>query len=261
MELPSVCSIEFNATCTLSCVFCPIHYKAIGRYGTWMTDETFNRIVEQIHDHAKYVYIGGYGEFLLHAHFSEYVRTLKQFAKLNLATNLTILSDTNLDSLSLIDDLSVSISAQDAETYKQVHGRDWFHKVQENMKRLKRDYSITSIESSISHGSKPLALPLRKEMAWLWTPNNSRFDMVDGALKLKSNPLDCQEMWETVYFLSNGDVTFCCYDHDDTAQLGNINNQTLEEIWNGEAYQRLRKNHLEGNLHPVCENQCSRPLR
>lgn len=250
--------IEFNSTCTLRCVFCPIAYDAVSRYGTVMSDEVFNKIVEQIRPCVTYIYIGGYGEFLLHSHFAQYVRTLRSFARLSLATNLTVLTEENLEVLGLIDDLSISISAEDAETYRKVHGRDYFEKVQSNLRRLKRPYITTRVATSISHGTKPLALPLRKEMEYLWTPEYSRFDWVDGKLQLKQGIADCREMWRTIYFLANGDVTFCCYDHDGTAKLGNIQNQTLDEIWRGEAYQSLRKNHLAGVYHPVCLNQCSR---
>jgi len=55
-----------------------------------------------------------------------------------------------------------------------------------------------------------------------------------------------------------GDVTPCCYYHaygvgGHNAALGNTNSQRIEEIWNGEKYQALRTDHVEGNIvegHP-----------
>ena len=56
-----------------------------------------------------------------------------------------------------------------------------------------------------------------------------------------SPPLDtrCREPWKTVNIAHDGNVYPCCILPMDP--LGNLNDQTFEEIWNGAAYQELRK--------------------
>jgi len=51
----------------------------------------------------------------------------------------------------------------------------------------------------------------------------------------------------------NGDVTFCCNHH---LVLGNINNQSIEEIWNSEKYQEVRQKFLDGKIFDVCYKEC-----
>ena len=51
----------------------------------------------------------------------------------------------------------------------------------------------------------------------------------------------------------NGDVTFCC---NHNLILGNVNNSSIAEIWNGEKYQEVRKKFLEGKIFEICSREC-----
>ena len=49
----------------------------------------------------------------------------------------------------------------------------------------------------------------------------------------------CLEPWRSAAILGNGDVRACCVPGKDTL-MGNLNEMTLEEIWNGETYRAFR---------------------
>jgi len=51
----------------------------------------------------------------------------------------------------------------------------------------------------------------------------------------------------------NGDVTFCSVHN---MVLGNVNKNSIEEIWNGEAYRRVRRDFLDGRIFKVCSPRC-----
>lgn len=51
----------------------------------------------------------------------------------------------------------------------------------------------------------------------------------------------------------NGNVTMCC--NNDTV-LGNVNEQPIEEIWNGEGFTRMRKRMVEEGAHAFCPHTC-----
>lgn len=51
----------------------------------------------------------------------------------------------------------------------------------------------------------------------------------------------------------NGDVTMCC---DNNTVLGNINDQSIEETWNGEGYQNIRKRMRDDGAHSMCPHNC-----
>lgn len=55
-----------------------------------------------------------------------------------------------------------------------------------------------------------------------------------------------QNPWETVHILANGDVVVC--EVQDRTPLGNLRQQSLREIWGGEAYRSFRRRYLGGEI-------------
>lgn len=51
----------------------------------------------------------------------------------------------------------------------------------------------------------------------------------------------CPYPWVSLVVASNGDCVACCRDLEHRTVLGNLLTQELEEIWNGEKYQALRR--------------------
>lgn len=51
----------------------------------------------------------------------------------------------------------------------------------------------------------------------------------------------------------NGDVTMCC---DNSTVLGNVNQNTIEEIWNGEGYREIRRQMRDDGAHAICPHTC-----
>ncbi len=63
----------------------------------------------------------------------------------------------------------------------------------------------------------------------------------------------CHDIYKSIWVYWNGDVVPCCYDLDGKEILGNINQNTIEEIWDGEKYKNLRKRVNEALIHPENE--------
>ena len=57
----------------------------------------------------------------------------------------------------------------------------------------------------------------------------------------------CILPWVSVAIMPDGNVYPCCMSMHGTA-MGNVNESSLEEIWNGEKYNELRKMHITGNF-------------
>jgi radical SAM protein with 4Fe4S-binding SPASM domain len=51
----------------------------------------------------------------------------------------------------------------------------------------------------------------------------------------------CQWIYYSIVILTNGDVVPCCRDTKGEHIMGNILNQTLQEVWNGERYRAFRR--------------------
>ena len=61
----------------------------------------------------------------------------------------------------------------------------------------------------------------------------------------------CQMPWNGLMVESNGLAKVCCYT---SPYIGNLNEQTLDEIWNGEPAKVLRRSFLEGRPPEGCRN-------
>lgn len=69
----------------------------------------------------------------------------------------------------------------------------------------------------------------------------------------------CSNPWTTVFIWKNGDVTHCCYSN--IGPIGNINKNTLEEIWAGDKVKLIRDFIEQGKyIDAGCEQFC-RPYR
>jgi radical SAM protein with 4Fe4S-binding SPASM domain len=62
----------------------------------------------------------------------------------------------------------------------------------------------------------------------------------------------CNLPWSSATVLANGDVLACCVPG---SKMGNTNEQSLESIWQGEAYRRLRARVNSVNPPSLCK-QC-----
>jgi MoaA/NifB/PqqE/SkfB family radical SAM enzyme len=51
----------------------------------------------------------------------------------------------------------------------------------------------------------------------------------------------------------NGDVTMCC---NNNAVLGNVNDNSVAEIWNGDGFSKMRRRMLDEGAHEFCPHTC-----
>ncbi|TAK35120.1 MAG: radical SAM protein [Chloroflexota bacterium] len=63
----------------------------------------------------------------------------------------------------------------------------------------------------------------------------------------------CQEPWETVFITADGSVEPCCILYSGEP-MGNIHEQSFDEIWNNEKYQRLRAMLYAGKMPEACKD-------
>lgn len=61
----------------------------------------------------------------------------------------------------------------------------------------------------------------------------------------------CSRPWTGLYVENDGFVRVCCYD---SPAIGNLDEQTLDEIWNGPHAQHLRRSFLAGKPPEGCAN-------
>lgn len=65
----------------------------------------------------------------------------------------------------------------------------------------------------------------------------------------------CHYPWTSLYVSPNGDVKHCCATN--LSKLGNLSNQTVEEIWNGTLFKTVRRKISKGDYEGAyCNSNC-----
>jgi radical SAM protein with 4Fe4S-binding SPASM domain len=67
----------------------------------------------------------------------------------------------------------------------------------------------------------------------------------------------CPALWRTPIIYRNGDVSVCCIDIYMKNKIGNVNEKSLNEIWNSELLKKWRIAQIEGKFEesgPICGN-------
>lgn len=68
----------------------------------------------------------------------------------------------------------------------------------------------------------------------------------------------CEFPWTSLSVMSNGVVVPCTQDYNAEMAMGNIKEQSLTDIWNGEKYAALRRAHIKGDFPQgfKCNGRC-----
>lgn len=75
--------------------------------------------------------------------------------------------------------------------------------------------------------------------------------------KIKKISPACKKPWEEIMVGINGDVRICCHLPSEESILGNLYEQSFEEIWNGPVARRVRRQFLDNVVPEEC---CFCPL-
>lgn len=67
----------------------------------------------------------------------------------------------------------------------------------------------------------------------------------------------CPNPWKHFLITENGNVIFCC---TNTTILGNINTQSIEEIWNGPVALDIRKSFIQRRMKGCMRKACMAPM-
>ena len=276
-DFPIRFNIEPTNYCNLSCSMCP---RELNRPFGYMDVSLFQKIIDEsiLYGKRLIITVNKDGEPLLHPELPKmvkYVKDKKAAHKINFYTNGILLSETK--SLELInsglDTIHISIDAFSKGTYKKVKNSQKLEIVEENVKglvELKKKYHskiplvvVKIIHTPDTHDEiKPFMnrwkgiadfVEIGEYHTWDGTlDNSSLFDQTDSTMRRKRYP--CTFLWYNPVILWDGRVTTCCVDYQGKGVIGDIKENTLAEIWQGDTLQKIRKAHLEGQYStiPLC---------
>jgi MoaA/NifB/PqqE/SkfB family radical SAM enzyme len=227
--------IETTTACTRKCRWCTHHYYAIEP--NFMPEALFLKIISELSEidfHGR-LSLYGTGEPLLDERLSKWIAISKKSCPKSFAfiiTNGDLLSKKRI--IELIDAGldAIKVNTYDENTFKKVHE------------------IIQGLPSLLS--KKILHLDHSKKTDW-----TSRGGTVPIAAKSDMKQVDkkaCLRPFKQIYITYDGMVAQCCSDPLAKYHVGDLKSQSLLEVWNGEALNKVRKSlRGEGELNCLCK--------
>jgi radical SAM protein with 4Fe4S-binding SPASM domain len=240
----------------------------------YMDFELFKKIIDQVKVYDTHIQLHHFGDPLMHPKIADFIKySYDKGIKINCSVNPILLTKDMSERLidSGLDRIYVSLDSVDDESYKKIRGTSANYdkavanikylaglKVKKNKKNprvtigliymkstkgnvedFKRRWQISGIDEVCikpftGFGLKPLLAYAE-----------------DSTLKRIKDKCayPCFLPWRSITVLWDGRVVPCCYDYDGKYVIGDLNKQSLNEVWNGDNMVRLRKQHNLNDLY------------
>ncbi|MFH0786876.1 MAG: radical SAM/SPASM domain-containing protein [Pseudomonadota bacterium] len=275
--------IELTDHCNLKCPLCPNQLLPKGEKG-YISLELFKKIIDQISREVYDLNLFHRGEPLLHPHLIELITYAQgRGIPCRIHTNATVLSNSLSKQILTagLEILSFSFDGYKASLYEKNRYPAKFEETLGNIKHFlalkkesKKRKPITVLQMMSVEENHP-GPELKKLVSSLKVLGLNRVVFRrphnwGGAVSLSlesstDHPKDlftCTFPWYALIIYWDGRVGPCPQDFFGRMIMGDLNQQTIPEIWNGPVMQELRAK-IRDRQYPVLEpcRQCDRPRR
>ena len=269
--LPEIVQIESTNICNAKCVFCP-RDEMHRRQGV-MSRELFRKIVDECAELGiTHVRMHNYGEAFLDRYLTEKVRYAKEkgIREVGLISNGSLITDKVARGMieAGLDAINISIDAGGKDVFEQTRIGLNYDKVIANVERL-----LALRDASGKRRPKLILSFVRQnndedEHAFIehWRKVADKIHVTElhnwaGTLTHESDVnYPCYRPWLTFTVLWDGRVSLCCADFDGRIILGDMNTQTIRDVWNAQPYRDARRQHLESGGPDICR-ACDLPRK
>ncbi len=269
-EFPRTVRVENTNHCNANCVTCT--RELMKRPLGFMTMELFRKIVDECAENrVKKIHLHNFGEPMLDKKLIDKIGYAKSKGiETRLFTNMSVMTEGLARSLveAGLGKIKISMDGNTPQTFEAIR------------KGLSYDRVVRNIEMLIEERERQGKETPKIELVFVETERNyfEREDFirrwkhrVDGVHitsyhnwagslhkegSLDERQLPCPRIWQTFTILWDGRVALCCMDYNGEVILGNVNSQSIKEIFNGEKLRKIREYHLQGRFHmiPICRD-------
>lgn len=276
---PRAVLFEVANMCNHRCSFCA--YSKMTRAHRAIEPDLFTSIARQCYDlGAREIGLHGASEPLMCKDLAAHIATCKEigYEYIYFTTNGTLGTPEKWKAYidAGLDSVKFSINAGNAETYKNIHGKDDFQK------------AIDSV-TFVSEYRKPLDRPLYVAVSFVEVPQNAAsfeelkarvsplVDEVYHAVAYnqsgqmselnvsKTIPEICHIPFNQVNITREGFLRACCNDYQNMLVMEDLSKVSVKDAWEGGHARELRRRHITGDLHgSLCHNcvhGCSEPVK
>ena len=252
--------IEITNCCNLKCKFCP----ETNRKKEFMSVDDFEEIIKKIHKYTNLVCLHVKGEPLLHNKLDEILKILERYnLKANITTNGILIKEKLeiIKNSKAVRQINFSLhSSTQNKVFNNKYLQDIFRSVNElkdviisyrlwNLKDIKENdinleiikslqeyYNIENLKQRLSE-NEFLKLKenvfINQDIEFKWPDINNQIIIEKGR---------CLALKEQIAILVDGTVVPCCLDNNGDISLGNIFEESIEEILNKPKSIEIKKN-------------------
>jgi len=233
--------IEITNACNLSCSFCILNKRHID----YLDIDKFNLILNKLESYTDYLYFHVLGEPLMHSKIKDFIDLASKRFRVQITSNGYLID--RIKDQSNIRRLNISLHSFDSK-YK-VSLDDYMKNIFETVDSLIKNGTYVSLRLWIENINQIEIVRLINEYY------NCRVDLTNGSYKIKEQlyvekfhefiwpDLDndyyeevgtCYAIRDHIGILVDGTIVPCCLDTKGIINLGNIYNDSIDDILNNE---------------------------
>mgnify|MGYP001244874913 CR=1 FL=1 len=279
-DVPIHLDIEATSACNMRCTMCPRTDMLLD--GTFWKIQNFNfdlykKIIDEstINKNLKSIKFQYLGEPLINKKLSKMIKYAKdkQVIDVQFNTNASLLTEKKSIEIinSGVDKIYFSFDSPYREKYNSIRIDGDYDKVLNNIKNFMKIRNGMNLKKPLTkvqmvlmketqdewYDFKKLFEPIVDTVGYGMYLDHGTHNKADKELfKKKKNqkPFCCPSLWQRMFIHPDGIVTPCCLDAKRNLVMGNINENSISEIWNNEKYQKMRDLHRKGEYKKI--NEC-----
>lgn len=260
--------------CNAACIMCP--HSKLKKMGT-MDMNLYKKIIDNCARlNIKIITLSFFGEPFLDKKIIEKIKYAKgKGMSVGFYSNASLLTEKLAKEIieAKLDNITISFDGATKETYEKIRKNLKFEATKKNVlglintrKKLnKKNPKINLVLVELEENKKEI-----KQFYQYWKGKVDSINIInmrnwandiqkEGTKesfhfnkKIKRKP--CALIWLKMVVDWNGEVVLCCDDWNHSTIIGNLKNQTIEEVWKGERLRKIREAHLRGEFYkvPLC---------
>lgn len=276
---PIVLRIEITNKCNINCKMCD--REAMQRKLLNMEMDLFKKVIDEaVSLDIPAIGLNRFGEPTMHPQLLEMVRYAKDkgVTHLSFSTNATLLTEELSRSLiesRCLDEVACSIDGNSTEVYNKIRKGADFEKVVKNVENFIRIRNEMGLRKPLVQINTILMKPTEKEIGqtvkrWrkladrVWVIPIMEYGNIKGLginyLNIRKDVIrryTCPQLAYMMVIYADGGTGVCCAgDSDEEINVGDLNKQTISEVWNGTKINEIRNIHFKKDFSilPICAN-------
>lgn len=279
-DFPIHLDIEATSACNFLCTMCP-RTEMIEDKTFWKVEnfdmKTYEKIVlDGVPRGLRSIKFQYLGEPLVNKYLVQMIKLAKKAGVVDVMfnTNASLLTEKKSKEIILsgVDKVFFSFDSPYRKKFNEIRVKGDYDQVLNNIKNfmkikkeLKSDTPITRVQMVLMKENRKEWDDFRKLFSGVvdtiayvdYLDHGKQKNQKDkGVVEIGSRKKKfcCPQLWQRMFVHPDGVVTPCCIDSNRDLVMGNINKNSIDEIWKNDIYQNIREKHLNGRINeiPTC---------